>query len=282
MIGDRTYRYNQHTFGTLQHKNLYSISFGYTETRKIVSAGSTTAVLAATNTSTSAQLIIAGLTNPDVPRVLTVTAGGTSAHIGASTVTITGTNVEGRTITDTFTFAAGSTSTVTGIRAFKTVVSVSIPAQLGTAGTFVVGTGNALGVNHRLFNQNTTVKVYSATAVGVGGYTNLTLQASPTVVANEDSIARNIVTPATTPNSTTFLIIAYSFDNWTLAPINDQPEYSTSTSTSSTSSSTSTTTATTTSTSTSSTSSSTSSTSSSTSSTSSSTSSTSTSTTTAP
>jgi hypothetical protein len=35
--------------------------------------------------------------------------------------------------------------------------------QQGSAGpTFSVGTGNKLGLNHRLFNQNTTVKVYTA------------------------------------------------------------------------------------------------------------------------
>lgn len=282
MIGDRTYRYNRHTFGTLQHKNLYSVSFGYTETRKKVAAGSTTAVLAATNGATAAAhtIVTSGITNPDVPRVLSVTVGGTAGHVLDGDVIVTGTNIEGKTFTERFTLTAGGTGTINGTKAFKTVTSVDIPQMAGASATFAVGTLNILGVNHRLFKNNTTVKVYSATAVGIGGYTTLTLQGQPTVTASEDQLELNTAAPATTPDGTTFYIIAYVYDNWAIAPLDDEPEYSTSTSTSSTSSSTSTTTATTTSTS--STSSSTSSTSSSTSSTSSSTSSTSTSTTTVP
>jgi hypothetical protein len=280
-IGDRTYRYIHHTFGTLQHKNLYSATFGYTETRKKVAAGTNTAVLAATSAATGTRTTVtSNITNPDVPRVLVVKPAGTAANILDSSVVVTGTNVEGKTFTESFQVPAGSTTAVTGTKAFKSVTSVSLPGAQGTGVTFSVGTGNKLGANHRFFKSQTTVKVYSATAVGVGGYTTLTLQGAPTITASEDQIELNTVQPATTPDGTTFYIMAYSFDNWALAPINDEPEYSTTTSTSSTSSSTSTTTGTTTSTS--STSSSTSSTSVSTSSTSSSTSSTSTSTTTTP
>lgn len=278
MIGDHTYRYIRHTFGSLRYKNIYSASFGYTETHKKVAAGSASAVLAATTAATgTSTTVTSGITNPDVPRALTVTPAGTSANILDCQIRVNGTNVEGKPIADLFQIPAGSTTLVTGIRAFKTVTSVVIPGAQGAGVTFAVGTSNKLGVNHRLFNQNTTVKVYQDSSVGTP---NLSLQGAPTIVADEESIARNLVTPATTPDGTKFLTIAYAFDNWGIAPIDDEPEYSTSTSTSSTSSSTSTTVAT--STSTSSTSSSTSSTSSSTSSTSSSTSSTSTSTTTAP
>ncbi len=283
MIGHRAYKYVRHTFGTLVEKNLCSVSFGYTETQKMVSAASTTAVLAATNgSSSSTTTVTSGITNPDVPRLLSVTVGGTAGHVLDGDVVVTGTNIEGKTITDRFTLTAGGTGTINGTKVFKTVSSVFIPEMLGGSATFAVGTLNSIGVNHRLFKNNTTVKVYSATAKGVGTYTGLALQAAPTVTASEDQLERNYVAPATNPDGTTFLIICYLFDNWAVAPVHDEPEYSTTTSTSSTSSSTSTTTATTTSTSTSSTSSSTSSTSSSTSSTSSSTSSTSTSTTTVP
>ena len=280
-IGDRTYRYIRQTFGTLQHKNLYSASFGYTETHKKVSGASNTAVLAATTAAVGTQTTVtSGITNPDVPRALKVVPGGTTTNIIDSVVEVFGTNVEGKAISERFRFAVDASSAVEGNKAFKTVTRVVIDGQEGNGVTFSVGTTNKLGVNHRFFRNNTTVKVYSATGVGVGGYSSLTLQNAPTIVADEDDIENNLVTPATAPDGSTFLSICYSFDNWALAPINDEPAYSTSTSTSSTSTSTSTTTATTTSTS--STSSSTSSTSVSTSSTSVSTSSTSTSTTTTP
>lgn len=268
---------NRRSMGTLHYKNLYNISFGYTETQKKVSAGTSTAVLAATAGASTAQTVTTGITQPDVPRALSVTVGGTAAGVQSGSIIITGTNVEGKVITESFPAIAGATGTLNGVKAFKSVTSVSIPPQVGTSATFAVGTRNILGIKHRLFNQNTTVKVYSGTAVYQSA---LTLQGAPTVVANERDVELNTVAPATTPDGSTFLVIGYAYDNWSDgSSVNDQPEYSTTTSTSSTSSSTSTTTITT---STSSTSISTSSTSQSTSSTSQSTSSTSTSTTTAP
>lgn len=275
MIGDRTYKYTRHTTGTFLYPRIYSHSFGYTETSKKIAAASTTAVLGATAGSSSAQTITSGITNPDVPRALVLTVGGTAAGVQAGTVIVTGTNVEGKIITQNFNVPIAGTGTYNGTKAFRTVSSVYIPAQVGSSATFAIGTLAALGVNHRLFRDNTTVKVCTSSAA----YGALTLQNAPTVVADEDDIENNLVTPATVPNGSLIFTICYTFDNWALAPVNDQPEYSTTTSTSSTSSSTSTTTITT---STSSTSTSITTTSISTSSTSSSTSSTSTSTTTTP
>ena len=262
------------SFGTFHYKQLYSNTFAYTETQKKVAAGTTTAILAATNGAAAAQTVTSGITQPDFPRALSVSPTSNSTGSPLSVV-VTGTNVEGKVITESFIIAASSTSIVNGVKAFKTIASVAIPGN--TSGlTITVGTRNILGIYHRLFNQNTTVKVYHGSTV----YGTLTLQAQPTVVSNESLIELNTVSPATAPDGAKFFIIAYTYDNWSDGTsVNDQPEYSTTTSTSSTSSSTSTTTITT---STSSSSTSTSSTSISTSSTSTSTSSTSTSTTTAP
>lgn len=265
-------------------KNIYSNSFGYTSAKKKVSGASSTAILSATATATSTQTVTSGITNPDVPRALSVTAGGTAGAFLDSAVVVTGSNVEGKVITESFQLTANGTGTVNGSKAFATVTSVFIPAQAATSGTIAVGTQNKLGVFHRLYPNNTTVKIYSAASIAG----TVTLQGVPTVVANELILEANLVTPATTPDGTTFLNICYAFDQWNVPGIltdgagDDASLYSTSTSTSTSSTSTSTTTMPPTSTSTSSTSSSTSSTSSSTSSTSSSTSSTSTSTTTAP
>lgn len=273
---DATYPWAaRYTMGTFNHKNLVSVSFGYTVYQKKVSAGTSTAVLAATAGANTAQTITSGITQPDVPRALSVTVGGTAGQVQTGSVIVTGTNVEGKTITENFVVTIGTTGTINGVKAFKSVTSVYIPAQLGTACTFAVGTQNVIGLRHRLFRNNTTVKVYQSSTA----YATPTLQGVPTVVANEVEVERNTVVLATTPDGTKFYHFCYLFDNWATGPVNDQPEYSTTTSTSSTSSSTSTTTITT---STSSTSISTSSTSISTSSTSSSTSSTSTSTTTTP
>lgn len=280
----RTKKFTRWTTGlanSMNLKNIYGVSFGHTSTRKKVSNGTSTAILASTATSTSSQTVTTGITNPDVPRAISVTVGGTGSSILDSAVVVTGTNAEGKVITERFQTTAGGVGTLNGNKAFMTVTSVFIPAQAGTAGTVVVGTQNKLGILHRLFPNNTTVKIYSSTAIA----TTPTLQGVPTVVANESVLENNLVTPLTAPDGTTFLFICYAYDQWN-APglLNDGTYlagdymYYTSTSTSTSSTSTSTTTLATAST----TSTSTSSTSSSTSSTSSSTSSTSTSTTTAP
>lgn len=272
MIGDRTFRWAwEQASGTLRHKQLFAHRFGYTARARKVAAASNTAVLAATATATSAQTITANITNPDVARALKIVTGGTTADIAATTVVITGTNVEGKTITENFTMADNLNGTVNGAKAFKTVVSVLIPAQDGTGATISVGYQNVLGLNHRLVPNRTSIVVLSNTLVNPTQ--KPTLQAAPSAsVADAEEVENNTVTPATAPDGTTWLTILYWYHNINLAAIDDNPSYSTSTSTSSTS----------TSSSTSSTSSSTSSTSSSTSSTSSSTSSTSTSTTTLP
>lgn len=274
-IGDRTYRFFRRTYGTLHHKNLYSNSFGYTETRKKVAGADTNAVVSAAALAAAGGTISTGITNPDVPRVITITPGGTTGDVAAGVVEIHGTNVEGATIHEELALTANQAGTTTGTKAFKTVTSIDYPPMDGASATLDVGYSNALGVNHRLYQNNTTVKVYTSTDVA----TRIppTEQAAPTVVADEANVEQNTVTPATAPDGTFFLSILYTYDNWATAPVNDEPEYVDVTTTS-----TSTTTATTTSTSTSSTSTSTSSTSSSTSSTSTSTSSTSTSTTTTP
>lgn len=267
------------TAGTLHFKNLYNNTFAYTETQKKPAAASNTAIMAATAASVGTdKTVVDGLTDPDVPRVLKVVPGGTTGDIQESVVTVTGTNVEGKVMTEEFRFAADASSAVEGVKAFRTVTSVNIDAQLSTAATFSVGTTNKLGVNHKLFESNTTVKVYYSETVA--NPTVLTMDTEPTVTTDGTQVELNTVLPDTAPDSAKFFVICYAYDYWSDgSSVNDQPEYSTTTSTSSTSSSTSTTTVTT---STSSTSISTSSTSVSTSSTSSSTSSTSTSTTTVP
>lgn len=271
-IGDQTFPWARRvSTGTLHYKGINENTFGYTETRKKVSAASTSAVVNGASMAAAGGTISTGITNPDVPRVITITPGGTTGDVRAGVVEIHGTNVEGKSISEELALTTNQSSTTTGTKAFKTVDSIDYPPMDGASATLSVGYSNALGVNHALPSNETTVKVFSATTVGGA----LTLQSAPTLSLNESNVEKNTVTPATTPDGTTFLTICYTYDDWAVARTNDNPNYWDATTTS-----TSTTTATTTSTSTSSTSTSTSSTSSSTSSTSTSTSSTSTSTTT--
>jgi len=277
-IDDKVRNFSRVTFGSLLDKSVCKVSFGHTETNKLVAAASDTAVHAAITMTSSAQTITTSITDPDVPRVLKVQPGGTAADVGNGLMTITGTNVEGKIITDTFQLVDGDTTEIDGKMAFKTVTSISVPACEGTGATVSVGYTNKLGLYHRLFPDNTTVKVVYRSAA----YGTPTLDTTPSIGdADEQYIEKNFITPATAPDAAKIYDIFYIYDNWTVGEVTfDESLTSTSTSSTSTSTTTSYTTTSTSSTSssTSSTSSSTSSTSSSTSSTSSSTSSTSSST----
>lgn len=270
MIGDKKYPWIRRTFGTSHHKDLVSVSIGYTETRKKVAAASDNAVHAGITTSASAQSVTTGITNPDVPRALRLAFGGTTGDFAASTVVVHGTNVEGKPIYEEFAVSANQTADIEGNKAFKTVTQIDVPIQDGTAGTLTVGYNNKIGVHHRLYTSNTTAKVFTSTSVA--SRIPPTLQSTaPTIAANENSVELNTVTPATTPDGTTFLTIAYIYDYWNTGSDNDNPDYNDATTTSTSTTTATTTTTTSTSTSTSSTSTSTSSTSTSTSSTSTST-----------
>ena len=206
------------------------MSFGYTETHKKVSVGAVADVLAATATVVAGRTITSGITNPDVPRALTITTGGTTANIAAGDVVITGTNIEGKVITENFVMSDNLNGTVTGIQAFKSVTSIVFPAADGTSATISVGTANALGINHRLIPGKTAVGVLSD--ADIDG-TNPVQQATPSVTTDGEQVEYNLVTPATTPDGTTFLTIFYWYHNITIDTASDNPEYATSTSTSS-------------------------------------------------
>ena len=110
-------------------------------------AVSVSAVLAATNLAAAGQNVTAGITNPDVPRTVTV-KGNVSGITG--NVVVTGTNILDAAITDTI--ALNGTSEVEGVKAFKTVTQVALPARTHTpvaqvetatvVGT-ITGSGNA-------------------------------------------------------------------------------------------------------------------------------------------
>lgn len=121
---------------------------------------------------------------PDFPRVLTVTPAGTTADVTACTVTVNGTNIRGKTISDTFAISATQSSATTGVNAFKTVTSVVIPAACETsssATSWKVGTAAALGLDRCL---NYAGDFIQASLNGVKETTAPTIVANATLVEN--------------------------------------------------------------------------------------------------
>lgn len=92
---------------------------------------------------------------PDVSRNLILTPGGTSADIEACTVVVVGTNQIGGVISENFTMGSTMSTAITGVQAFKTVVSVTFPVECEKSpwgGTYDLGYGEAIGLNRCLAN----------------------------------------------------------------------------------------------------------------------------------
>jgi len=115
-------------------------------TAEEAAANDADAIMTSKAGKTSKQTISSGLENPPCVRTLTVTAGGTAGDIKASKVKIIGTNYADEEISEEFQLTADTAGTIAGVKAFKTVKSVEIPAQDGTGCTFTVGTGSGLGL----------------------------------------------------------------------------------------------------------------------------------------
>ncbi|NQS90754.1 hypothetical protein HQ584_13305 [Patescibacteria group bacterium] len=98
-------------------------------------APSATGVLAATLLTTAVQSVTTEITNPDFPRLLSVTGGDGNV---TGNVTITGVNIRGEAITDII--ALNGTDTVAGVKAFAAVSSISLPVY-AVAGTETVSVG---------------------------------------------------------------------------------------------------------------------------------------------
>ncbi len=112
-----------------------------------VATGTITVHAAITLPDTGTLDVTTGITSPDVPRTLTIT--GNQAGITGNVV-IEGTDAAGAAISDTI--AANGTSTVEGVRAFKTVTKITVPAKNGAGDTISVGTGKKLGLPHKVYN----------------------------------------------------------------------------------------------------------------------------------
>lgn len=147
--------------------------------------GATTAVHAAVTDNGSQQVVTTGITNPDVPRNVTATAGGTAADIKAIQVTVAGTNAEGVAISEQLpAFTENTAGTVVGSKAFATVTSITIPAHDGTGATTAVGTGAKVGLGAR-YSQDPVIAAY---------LNNVREGTLPTVATSSSALESNTAT----------------------------------------------------------------------------------------
>ena len=117
-------------------------------------------------------LSIAG--QPDAPRVLTITINDANITITGMSLIIQGTDRDDFALTEYFHFtfgmhSAGESTTLTGLKAFKTVRSIEINQIAGSSSgdTLTVGVGSMHGVHVELANK--PIKFESETSVTFGG-----------------------------------------------------------------------------------------------------------------
>ena len=157
-------------------------------------AKSATAVHAAIAMTAAAKVVTTAITNPDVPRVVTI-KGNASGITG--NVVITGTNAAGAAITDTI--ALNGATEVVGAKAFKTATQIDLPAETH-AGTDTVSIGCAdiFGLPHIVYNAlMLLVKIFD-------GSTD-----AGTLAVDADELEKNLYTPAGTPGSSKVLDLFY-------------------------------------------------------------------------
>lgn len=128
---------------------------------------------------------------PDFPRNLTVTPGGTTANVLAGSVVISGLDLRGGAISETFAISATQSTATTGNKAFSKVLSVVFPAA-GASTTWSVGIGTKLGLSHCM-----DFSPWFDTGKGLVDGAALT---GATVAVNSTAISGNTVIPNPAPN----------------------------------------------------------------------------------
>jgi hypothetical protein len=162
----------------------------------IPAVASATGVHAAVTDNGAPQTVTTAINQPDVPRNITATAGGTGGDIKAIQVVITGTNAEDVAITETLPiFTVDTPGTVAGLKAFKTVTQIVIPAHDGTGATTAIGFGDVVGLGHRLARN--TIK---------GVYLNNVVDSAAAVVTSATALESNTIDPTAALSSTPLVV----------------------------------------------------------------------------
>jgi len=161
-------------------------------------APSATAVLAATLLTTAVQSVITGITNPDFPRLLSITGGDGNV---TGNVTIVGTNIRGEAVTDII--ALNGASAVAGVVAFKTVLSISLPVYaVADTETVSVGILDKLGLQSIPLSTSVLSET-TTTSADTGG---------AVLTRDADEVEKCVYDPTTECDATANKVIVYISD----------------------------------------------------------------------
>lgn len=156
-------------------------------------AGVATVHAAVTLADGEAITVTENITNPDVPRVLSVK--GNAAGITGNVV-INGTNIADEEVTDTI--ALNGSSAVDGVVAFKTITSILLPARNAEADTVSIGTTKKIGIAHIVYNAACVlVKLFNGSAD------------SGSLTVDADELEKNVFAINGTPDGAKVLDLFY-------------------------------------------------------------------------
>ena len=158
----------------------------------VVTAGAANVLSAHAGATAAAPVTVTTfVAQPDYARNLVVTPGGTTADVAAGNVVVTGVDIQGNVITESFAFIADQSTAVTGNKAFKTITSIVIPAEDSPFGaTWSVGFGAKLGLNGCLAGSGWYLK-------GLVDGADLT---GSTVASSASDVSSNTIIPNPAPN----------------------------------------------------------------------------------
>lgn len=140
----------------------------------------------------------------DPPRNVTITTTS-AADIDAVEVVITGTDVDGRALTDTITLTDAGNTTDSGTKAFATVTQVDIPAQSGTGGSIQIGFGAIIGLGYKAKDRAGEVVVLSEVEAG-------SIVATGTFATASASGPNGTYTPSTAPDGSNDYALVYEIE----------------------------------------------------------------------
>lgn len=163
-----------------------------TETQSWTNPAAASATLLATAhagaTSAAVATVTSFSTQPGEARNIAIDPGGTTGDVENCTIVVAGTNYSGASISEDFAFLANATDAVVGSKAFRTVTSVTFPAncESGSFGaTWDIGTGSKLGLKNCLTYAG---DFFFSLLNGAKEAT------APTLVVDADEMEKNTVT----------------------------------------------------------------------------------------
>lgn len=151
------------------------------------------------SSSSVATTVTTFLAQPDVPRNITITPGGTTASVKAANIVVTGTNIRDQVITESILMTENGSSLVSGVKAFKTVDSIVIPAQDGSGATFDIGVGDVLGLDRCMQGDEVIATIFNAVYETT----------RPTVVYDVDEVEKNTANINGTLDGSKSVVLVY-------------------------------------------------------------------------